>query len=163
MVTFAWACEALGSIHFGDHLTDPLNATSCSFCSLPGRSCLQKLPASPSKALVNPGGNEALGERQRWCELEISRGCHFHILCLSACPLLHPNSSFRPAQSPPSTESPHPTPSFLLGRDLPSDSPSVPVPSSPRFLSANTQGRRRATEALTEATPHRPLKLTSDP
>ncbi|XP_051011930.1 GATA-type zinc finger protein 1 [Acomys russatus] len=32
--------------------------------SLPGRSCSQKLPASPSKALVSPGGNEALGPRR---------------------------------------------------------------------------------------------------
>ncbi|XP_052609724.1 LOW QUALITY PROTEIN: GATA-type zinc finger protein 1 [Peromyscus californicus insignis] len=32
--------------------------------SLPGRSCLQRLPASPSKALVSPGGNEALGPRR---------------------------------------------------------------------------------------------------
>ncbi|EDL25155.1 mCG52721 [Mus musculus] len=32
--------------------------------SLPGRSCSQKLPASPSKALASPGSSEALGPRR---------------------------------------------------------------------------------------------------
>ncbi|XP_052044912.1 GATA-type zinc finger protein 1 isoform X1 [Apodemus sylvaticus] len=129
--------------------------------SLPGKSCSQKLPASPSKALASPGSAQAPGEASIF-----TSSLSFSIS------LLHPNSSFRPAQRSPAPGLSHPTPSLLPMEPYHlTHSPSVLLPSSPSAFYPTTP---RATKALTEPphphpTPtdtkfsalHRPLELTS--
>lgn len=124
-------------LSFGDHLTDPPNATYCPFHSLPGRSCSQKLPASPSKALASPGNTETLGE----APIATSSPSF-------SMPLLYPSSSFRPTQRSLS----HPTPSFLLMEPYHLTHHLSWLLSSPSAFYLTTP---RATKALTEP-PHTP-------
>lgn len=143
MVMFAWACEGLGSVIWGLPYRPP-NATYCPFRSLPGRSCSQKLPASPAKALASPGNTETLGE----APVPTSSP-------LFSMPLLHPSSSFRPTQRSLSPGLSQPTPASSSAEPYHLTHHLSWLLSSPSAFYLTTP---RATKALTEP-PHPPPPL----
>lgn len=156
MVTFAWACEDLGSVISGTTLQTP-TLHLVLFAACLAKVVLKNSPQALPRPLPAQEAPRSL------VRLPFSHPLSF------PTSLLHPNSSFRPAQRSPAPGLSHPTPASSSGA-LPPDSLTICVAPwlSLRLLSYNTQScsslNTTSFPTPTDTKPsalHRPLELTS--